>query len=293
MTKNRITPNQFFNNWARTNLDPDGIFIDTFISGGVNDTYKNWLKSKEIETKSLDFSTSATTENTQNNENISTTSRKYRWITESNSKCPECFALNNRVFDYRPKITDITHAGCRCQVVEIGEREADLLKIHREAELKRRDLVVERLNEGANFYKDRDGKMHPKKQDQSASQCAGHVADALENGGVNLRKHQNKNDPNYFRAYRYGEYAKKEGFKEIYTHNQNSQTLKPKNLDYKKGDLIVFQPIGKHINGHIAIYSGKQWISDFAQNNPNGIIWGDVKTEDLDFTIYRNSKWQD
>ena len=109
-----------------------------------------------------------------------------------------------------------------------------MLKIEREVELRRRDLVVERLNEGANFYKDRDGKMHPKKQDQSASQCAGHVADALENGGVNLRKHQNKNDPNYFRAYRYGEYAQKEGFKEIYTHNQNSQTLKPKNLDYKK-----------------------------------------------------------
>ncbi len=239
--------------------------MDTFVSGGADDTYENWLKSKEIETKNLDFNTSMTTEN---NENISTTSRKHRWITEPNSKCPECLALNNRVFDYRPKITDITHAGCRCQVVEIGEREAGLLKIEREVELRRRDLVVERLNEGANFYKDRDGKMHPKKQDQSASQCAGHVADTLKERAVNLRKIKIK-------------------------MIQNSQTLKPKNFDYKKGDLIVFQPIGKHINGHIAIYSGKQWISDFAQNNPNGIIWGDVKTEDLDFTIYRNSKWQD
>jgi hypothetical protein len=53
---------------------------------------------------------------------------------------------------------------------------------------------------------------------------------------------------------------------------QNSQTLKPKNLDYKKSDLIVFKPTGKHTNGHIAIYSGKQWISDFAQKNPNGMM---------------------
>jgi hypothetical protein len=47
-------------------------------------------------------------------------------------------------------------------VVEIGEREAALFEVEREAELRRRDLVVERLNEGANFYKGKDGKMYTK-----------------------------------------------------------------------------------------------------------------------------------
>jgi hypothetical protein len=180
--------------------------VDTFVSGGADDTYENWLKSKEIETKNLDLNTSMTTENTKNNENISTTSRKHRWITEPNSKCPECLALNNRVFDYRQKITDITHAGCRCQVVEIGEREAGLLKIEREVELRRRDLVVERLNEGANFYKDRDGKMHSKKARSISESMRWACGGYFERESCKSKKNQDKNDPKQsnFKAKKFG-----------------------------------------------------------------------------------------
>ena len=35
----------------------------------------------------------------------------------------------------------------------------------------------------------------------------------------------------------------------------------------QKGDLIVFPAIGKHIWGHIQMWDGKQWVSDFRQMN--------------------------
>lgn len=60
MNNKLITPNQFFNHWARTNLDPDGNYVHTYISGGSDGTYQNWVKSKQIETKSFvqsDFNT--------------------------------------------------------------------------------------------------------------------------------------------------------------------------------------------------------------------------------------------
>lgn len=38
-------------------------------------------------------------------------------------------------------------------------------------------------------------------------------------------------------------------------------------VDYQKGDIIVYPAVGKHIFGHIAIYDGVQWVSDFKQRN--------------------------
>lgn len=35
----------------------------------------------------------------------------------------------------------------------------------------------------------------------------------------------------------------------------------------KKGDLVVFPAVGEHIFGHIAMWNGKQWVSDFKQKN--------------------------
>ena len=37
----------------------------------------------------------------------------------------------------------------------------------------------------------------------------------------------------------------------------------------KKGDIIVIEKSENHIWGHIAMYNGKQWISDFKQKNMN------------------------
>jgi hypothetical protein len=37
--------------------------------------------------------------------------------------------------------------------------------------------------------------------------------------------------------------------------------------DWKKGDLVVFQAIGEHRKGHMAMFDGTRWISDFRQLN--------------------------
>ena len=40
-----------------------------------------------------------------------------------------------------------------------------------------------------------------------------------------------------------------------------------KNYTPLKGDIIVFPAVGKHIWGHIQMWNGKQWVSDFKQKN--------------------------
>ena len=35
----------------------------------------------------------------------------------------------------------------------------------------------------------------------------------------------------------------------------------------KKGDVYVQDRTKSHVHGHIAMYSGKNWISDFVQNS--------------------------
>ena len=56
------------------------------------------------------------------------------------------------------------------------------------------------------------------------------------------------------------------------------------------GDIVVFQPIGGRKYGHIAIWNGRQWVSDFKQRNL--IIHSDYTKEGAEYTIYRreNSK---
>lgn len=41
---------------------------------------------------------------------------------------------------------------------------------------------------------------------------------------------------------------------------------KVNNKNYKEGDVVVFPRIGRHKFGHIAMYDGNNWISDFKQN---------------------------
>ena len=35
--------------------------------------------------------------------------------------------------------------------------------------------------------------------------------------------------------------------------------------DYKKGDVAVIQPIPGHPHGHMCMYDGDHWVSDFKQ----------------------------
>jgi type VI secretion system secreted protein VgrG len=84
--------------------------------------------------------------------------------------------------------------------------------------------------------------------------CATYVRQALESGGLDMSARP-------VSAKDYGPYLDGKGFKK--------QALK----DYKpkKGDIVVIQNYkGGDTNGHIAMYDGKQWVSDFKQRD----MWG-------------------
>lgn len=89
---------------------------------------------------------------------------------------------------------------------------------------------------------------------QPRGYCAKHVQRALEASGISGEGHPPK-------AKDYGRYLASKGF------------FRLQGSDYqpKKGDLVVIQPAsGKSGPGHIAMYDGKQWISDYRQKT----FWG-------------------
>jgi hypothetical protein len=64
----------------------------------------------------------------------------------------------------------------------------------------------------------------------------------------------------------------------------------PEKYKNKNGDVVVFDKTTNHENGHIAMFDGDQWISDFKQND----MWGgSIRKEAPSYKIYRNPLWQE
>ena len=51
------------------------------------------------------------------------------------------------------------------------------------------------------------------------------------------------------------------------------------------GDIVAFQPIGGRKFGHIAIWNGKQWVSDFKQRSI--IVHSDYRSQDCEYAVFR------
>jgi type VI secretion system secreted protein VgrG len=84
--------------------------------------------------------------------------------------------------------------------------------------------------------------------------CATYVRKALEAGGLDMSARP-------ISAKDYGPYLKHMMFKSIDL----------KNYRPAKGDIVVIQNYkGGDIHGHIAMYDGAQWVSDFKQRD----MWG-------------------
>jgi hypothetical protein len=81
----------------------------------------------------------------------------------------------------------------------------------------------------------------------SLGRCAEYVRRAIEAGGVPLIRKQSAKD--------YGSSLEIVGF--------NYATSVPGNSN--AGDVAVIQPIEGHPHGHMAMYNGQIWISDFRQ----------------------------
>ena len=61
-----------------------------------------------------------------------------------------------------------------------------------------------------------------------------------------------------------------------------------KKSEREVGDIVVFQPIGGRRFGHIAIWNGSQWVSDFRQRNL--IVHSDYLKEGCECAIYRRDR---
>ena len=84
---------------------------------------------------------------------------------------------------------------------------------------------------------------------KSTSDCATFVRLAIKAGGLTLKIRHSAKD--------YKSSLITAGFLPIGSANGC----------YLPGDVIIIEPSGKHTDGHMAMYDGKQWLSDFPQKN--------------------------
>lgn len=84
---------------------------------------------------------------------------------------------------------------------------------------------------------------------KSHGQCARYVRDAVEAGGVTLVRQLSAKD--------YGSSLTKVGFV-----SQGALAT-----GFRAGDIAVIQPIAGHPHGHICMYNGRHWVSDFKQTH--------------------------
>lgn len=128
------------------------------------------------------------------------------------------------------------------------------------------DGAVDHLNEAADDLK--ESQIAEGKPDKfGEGRCAHYVADAIEDGGdvpATPRPRNAKDFGPWLEANHFGEVAAWNG----------TGTLPPSGYvaGYmpQAGDVVVMQPYtGGNPSGHMAMYNGDQWVSDFRQNS----IW--------------------
>ena len=91
-------------------------------------------------------------------------------------------------------------------------------------------------------------------QDESSGRCARFVREALLAGGVVISPHP-------VHAKEYDSYLLAKGFVALAVEGYVAE----------KGDVVVIQPYkGGSISGHIAMFDGTIWVSDFRQRD----FWG-------------------
>ena len=121
---------------------------------------------------------------------------------------------------------------------------------------------------------------YPAYDPNTCGRCARAVRLAIEAGGINTSdRNANPNDPtSQYYAKNWGPYLSQKGFSTI-----NGGGYSP-----MKGDIRVWEAyLGQKSNaGHIDMYNGNQWLSDFKQNHP---IWPGTpyRKNNTPFQIFR------
>lgn len=107
-------------------------------------------------------------------------------------------------------------------------------------------------------------------QPHSHGRCAQYVRKAVEAGGVRLAHHTSAKD--------YGPSLTAVGFQAL---------AGAPSVGFQTGDVAVIQPVAGHPHGHIAMYDGTHWVSDFTQQH--GLYPGPgYRSAKPAYTVYRN-----
>ena len=101
---------------------------------------------------------------------------------------------------------------------------------------------------------------------RSVGLCAKYVRKAMIAGGIPLYRGGSAWSYKYILPFL--------NFKEI-----------PKTEELMVGDIVVFQPIGGRKFGHIAIWDGRQWVSDFKQRSI--FVHKDYTQKECEYAIFR------
>lgn len=100
---------------------------------------------------------------------------------------------------------------------------------------------------------------------RSTSQCAKYVRIALQAAGADIKQHP-------VAAADWGKTLQKIGYHQI----------EPAFDDPQAGDIYIIDRTPKHRYGHIAGFTGSQWVSDFKQNS-----YAVYQDKNVTYTYYR------
>ena len=93
-------------------------------------------------------------------------------------------------------------------------------------------------------------KLHSMSSASSTKKCARSIRIALQSAGARIVNHP-------VAAADWGNTLQTIGYKKINPSFNNP----------KEGDIYIIHRTQKHVYGHIAAYTGRQWVSDFRQNS--------------------------
>lgn len=109
-------------------------------------------------------------------------------------------------------------------------------------------------------------------------ECALFVRQALGNGG-GLKTFSG----GVGNAYEFGGPLQRAGFVQVYSSTYDPAASE--NLSgVQKGDVVVFQKVAGHPYGHVAIYDGSNWVSDYVQRTMSS---NPAQYKGGSYTIYR------
>lgn len=104
-------------------------------------------------------------------------------------------------------------------------------------------------------------------QGHSTGNCAAFVRQAIEAGGITITRPAPRPGLPYPAAADYGPHIQAKSFVPVFTYAGNGGALASVTAipGQQAGDVVVIQPIPGHPYGHMAMFNGTQWVSDYKQ----------------------------